>query len=517
MTKRLLSLLLAIILIFSITGCAASKDDTKPTDSSVETETVTNPSEETTDNTQADETTDETTTETKNPTEESTDPTTETTTPKEETTTDKETNKETNKDTNKNNTTETESKNEQGTTATTDRVVVKDEDSTSVSQTAYTNVGLQIFDSKMISYMEKTFGVTENTFMSPLSLKYTLAMAAIGSSGKTQQEILQVLGFKSVDECENWAKSYMDSVKSLDNLKTDDEQSGMIGGFVSSTGGGPTTLNIANSVWHNTNQGGKIKTTFANAINKACGAEVFNVSSDKLKNQMNEWVSKETNGMIKNMFDDSVGSKNTILVNALYLKANWTNEFAKNSTHKDDFTCANGKVVQKDFMVNYKCRFQYYKDKETELVVIPLKDGIKMLAVKGSTENIATKLSKAEVTYMDLYFPKFEMESKFDKKELVEFLKANGAKTMFTSSADFSKMIDTGVFIDDIVQNAKIEVDEEGLEASAVTSSTALGSAGGKVEEPIIVKFDKAFKFYVYNYNADGTTPEVLFYGNYAK
>jgi hypothetical protein len=112
-------------------------------------------------------------------------------------------------------------------------------------------------------------------------------------------------------------------------------------------------------------------------------------------------------------------------------------------------------------MVNYKCRFQYYKDKETELVVIPLEDGIKMLAVKGNTENIATKLSKAEVTYMDLYFPKFEMESKFDKKELVEFLKANGAKTMFTSSADFSKMIDTGVFIDDIVQNAKIEVDEE--------------------------------------------------------
>ena len=88
---------------------------------------------------------------------------------------------------------------------------------------------------------------------------------------------------------------------------------------------------------------------------------------------------------------------------------------------------------------------------------------------------------------------------------------------MFTKSADFSKMIDTGVFIDDIVQNAKIEVDEEGLEASAVTSSTALGSSGGKVEEPIIVKFDEAFKFYIYNYNADGTTPEVLFYGNYAK
>lgn len=505
MTKRLLSLLLAIVLIFSITGCVASKDDTIPTDSSVETETITNPSEETTDNTRADETTDET----KNPTEESTDSTTETTAPKEETTTDK--------GINKNNATKTESKNEQGTTATTDRVVVKDKGSESVSQTTYTNVGLQIFDSKMISYIEKTYGVTENTFMSPLSLKYTLAMAAIGSSGKTQQEILQVLGFKSIDECENWAKSYIDSVKSFDNLKTDDEQSGMTGGFVSSTGGGPTTLNIANSVWHNTNKGGKIKTTFANAINKICGAEIFNVSGDKLKNQMNEWVSKETNGMIDNMFDDSVSSKNTILVNALYLKANWTNKFSKNATHKDDFTCANGKVVQKDFMVNYKCRFQYYKDKETELVVIPLEDGIKMLAVKGSTENIATKLSKAEVTYMDLYFPKFEMESKFDKKELVEFLKANGAKTMFTSSADFSKMIDTGVFIDDIVQNAKIEVDEEGLEASAVTSSTALGSAGGKVEEPIIVKFDEAFKFYVYNYNADGTTPEVLFYGNYAK
>jgi len=335
MTKRLLSLLLAIILVFSVTGCATSKNDTKPNEETTNTETSTEPSDTTPDDTQTDTTVTEpsdTTTE-----EDATTPTESTT--EQETKPSQDTNKETENTTEKeqekvnNNKTETEKEN---TTSSSDRVVVKDE-----VEVKQSNVGLQVFDSKMISYLEQKYGVKENMFASPLSLKYMLTMAAIGSNGETQKELLQVLGFKSIKECEDWAKSYLEMTKPLDNLitETPPQEDGIIASPGIIGGSDKTTLNIANSVWHNANKGGKIKTTFINAINKACGAEVFNVNGNKLKNEINTWIEKETNGMIKNMVDDSVANKNTVLINALYLKAQWTSKFSKGLTHKDNFKC----------------------------------------------------------------------------------------------------------------------------------------------------------------------------------
>ena len=517
MTKRILSLLLAIILICSVTGCASSKNDAKPSEGT-NTE-ITEPSDTTPESTEKNEATEPSDA----PTEENTTtPPTESNadndTKPEETTPSQDTEKKPETPTNDKTDNKADNKTDKETTgtSTSDRVVVKDED-TQIKQSS--NVGLQSFDGKMISYLEQEFGTNQNVFASPLSLKYVLAMNAIGAKGDTQKELLQVLGFKTVKECEDWASSYIETVKPLDNLVV---QKPSEDGLIIGTTGGispKTTLNIANSVWHNKDKGGKIKTTFMNAVNKACGAEVFNVNGNKMMDEMNAWVDRETNGMIQNMFDASVKEKNTILVNALYLKANWTSKFSKSLTYKDNFTCANGSIVQKDFMRNSRCHFNYYKDNETEFVIITLNDGIKLLCVKGSTENISTKLPKAKSTLMDLHIPKVEMETEFRNQELVSFLKANGVNKMFNaSSADFSNMIDEqSIYVDDIVQKTKIKMDEDGLEASAVSASTSLGSSGGKVEEPIIVKFDEVFKFYVYNYNADGTTPEVLFYGNYAK
>lgn len=576
MTKRLLALFLAIILICSVAGCASSKDDVNSGNETIGTENqenVTPPEEDNKaegDNKTTTPTEQETTetperTETTTPSEETTQPTTDAT----QSTTESTDNP--NTETENTNTTNTTSENKNNNSST-DRVVVtiegnqqdnsnnknsntgsttthKDPNSNNSGNTSsskpvnttgntpvhttnntpakqtYSNIGLTTFDSKMISYMEKTYGTSDNLFMSPLSLKYTLAMAAIGAKGETRQEILQVLGFKDIKECENWAKTYIKAMKTLDKLDTAAPQTPNYSagnGNIISIGGGsnsfaPTILNIANSVWHNTNKQGTISSSFTNNLKEICDAKVFNVSGNNLKDEMNDWVNQETNGMIQDMFDDSVKNKDTIIINALYLKATWKSKFNSSLTHEDDFTCANGKTVKKTFMRNSRCNYKYYKDNETELVIITMEDGLEMLCVKGSTENIASKMSKAKPTLMDLYIPKFEMTSNLNNGELTDFLKANGVNKMFSNSADFSNMINSETKIEDIMQSTKIKVDENGLEASAVTSAIAAGSANGKIEEPIVVKFDEAFKFFIYNYNTNGTTPEVLFYGNYAK
>ena len=362
-------------------------------------------------------------------------------------------------------------------------------------------MGFTEFDGKMISFLEEAYGTEENFLVSPLSLKYALVLATIGAEAETQQQLLDVLGFKTVDECIEWAKGYRAVVDF-----TNDEGNGK----------DKTKLQIANSVWHNVDKKGKIKKDYTEMI-KTFGANSYNVSGSKLKPEINEWVSKETNNFIKELIKSDISNANTVLLNTVYLKALWEIQFNEKLTHEDDFKTDAGKVIKKDFM-QVQEHFTYYNDEETEFVVIPLKNDVFCLCVKGDSSNILTKLPNASINNIELHLPKVEIESTFDRREFITFINTEGA-TLPTDAdnADFSNMIDTQIYIDDIIQKTKIKMDEDGLEASAATAIIMQDNAVPPLqEEPTVVKFDEHFRFYIYNFNVDGVTPELLFYGNYA-
>ena len=163
--------------------------------------------------------------------------------------------------------------------------------------------------------------------------------------------------------------------------------------------------------------------------------------------------------------------------------------------------------------------FTYYSDDSTEFVVIPLENDVYCLCVKGDNQNLLEKLPNAYIQNMELHLPKVEIESTFNRKEFVKFIENEGATLAIDkNNADFSNMIDVQVYIDDIIQKTKIKMDEDGLEASAATAIIMGENAVmPPAEESIVVKFDEHFRFYIYNFNVDGTTPELLFYGNYAQ
>jgi serpin B len=242
------------------------------------------------------------------------------------------------------------------------------------------------------------------------------------------------------------------------------------------------------------------------------------VAGNELKTKINDWVNKQTNGLIKNIVNDTIADANTVLANALYLKSSWAIPFNENLTHEDDFKTANGELVKKEYMQVYDT-FNYYKDDNSELVVIPLQNDISMVCVKGDTNNLFEKIYNCDGKYLNLNIPKIDMEKEYCKKEFVNFLQQNGV-TFATDmeKADFSNMIDAQIYIDDIIQKTKIKTDENGLEAAAVTAVIMKDNAiPGIQQEPILVEFNESFKFYIYNFNADGTTPELLFYGKYAQ
>ena len=63
----------------------------------------------------------------------------------------------------------------------------------------------------------------------------------------------------------------------------------------------------------------------------------------------------------------------------------------------------------------------------------------------------------------------------------------------------------------DIIQKAKVHIDEEGLEAAAVTAMMMEATAmPGEPETPEIFRADRPFSFYILK---NGEVPELLFWG----
>lgn len=375
------------------------------------------------------------------------------------------------------------------------------------------DIGFSEFDNELIAFLENDIVYNDNFMVSPLSYKYALVLATFGANGDTQTELLKALGFSSMDECIKWAEDYTsvltkfeeDAIRDANFLNKDKEQKPA-----------KRILNVANSIWHNADRDGKISDEYIKLVSEKLLAQAYNEKGDDLMTKINSWVNDKTNGLIKKLFTQPLTDKNTVLINALYLKSAWINSFDEGATKEDDFTTISGDVVKKDFMTTTDY-FEYYKDNETEIVILPLDGGVYCTIVMGSTENAYKKFNEAESINMKLYVPKFEIESSFDKGELKTFLSNRGANLCTNPElADFSNMIDTQIFIEDIIQKTKIKTDEDGLEAAAVTAITMADNCIMPEDKPIEVRVDKAFKFFIYNYNID-ETPELMFYGNYMK
>ena len=122
------------------------------------------------------------------------------------------------------------------------------------------------------------------------------------------------------------------------------------------------------------------------------------------------------------------------------------------------------------------------------------------------------KIAKAGPENVIVTIPKIDLETDFSNGEFVDFLKACGVRRAFDSgSADFSAMIDHPVFVSDIIQKTRLKLDEEGVEAAAVTAVMLAEGAFFEPEEPRVFIADEPFSFFIYTTCNDTTA--ILFAG----
>ena len=99
---------------------------------------------------------------------------------------------------------------------------------------------------------------------------------------------------------------------------------------------------------------------------------------------------------------------------------------------------------------------------------------------------------KKEETY-EVFLPKFKGFSSCDVDEV---LKKMGVKKLFTANKDFSKITDHQMCLSEIVHNAVIQVDEEGVEVSLFTFATVEGDISSGVTTPQFV-VNRPFYFHI--------------------
>lgn len=348
-----------------------------------------------------------------------------------------------------------------------------------------------------------------NYMFSPLSIKMAFAMAANGADGNTKTEILNALNIDNLDEYNEYAKNLIEGYQKADILK----------------------LDIANALWLNeTNTTQKFSESYQNTLKNFYDAEVNSSTRDKIAGEINSWVKEKTNEKIDGIITDELAQDERFimaLLNAVYFKAAWQNEFEEDATKKDIFTDRNGNEKQTDFM-NETAYYGYYNENGTEVLALPYKNrvydetaeemisydfDVSMYLIRGDySENTLSSLienNSLANRRIKLSIPKFE--SKFDTS-LINLMNNLGVVDAFEDEkADFRKMFDSGnMYLMAALHKTYIKVDERGTEAAAVTG--LFGGATSAPPEPIVVKFDTPFTYVI----RDDANGEILFMGEYA-
>ena len=337
----------------------------------------------------------------------------------------------------------------------------------------------------------------KNIMFSPTSLNFALGMIAEGAKGETKEILDDYLG---TNDFAAYAKEYLDKIKAYN---TEDESYGY-----------QSKVKIADAVW--VDNGLTLQEKFKNTVSDSFGAEVEAVdfsAAEKTCDVINSWCDKNTEGLIPKIITPDLINDNTglCLTNSLYFESGWNGEPWNVSDTEESF----GKKEKTKYMT---CTGdQYYENDKATAFGRDYANGLSFIGILPNDEgnfnledlDIGGLLkSNPEYDEVDCKMPKLNFET---STVLNDMLSSLGLDNLFSSNADFSGIADQNVNVDTILQKTKLELDENGTKAAAVTAVTMECMSAAVENEPIIktVELTRPFAFLIYDRNND----EILFIG----
>jgi len=207
-----------------------------------------------------------------------------------------------------------------------------------------------------------------------------------------------------------------------------------------------------------------------------------------------------------------------VLVNAIYFKGTWANEFDPNLTADAPFLSASDAQVQVPMMTrkhNYRyaesagmqvLELPYAGERLSMLVLLPAEvDGLAKLEDTLTAESLESWIKGLNETEVDVSLPKFELSFPF---RLDDTLISLGMADAFTEQADFSGMDGSReLYIGAVLHKAFVAVNEQGTEAAAATA--VIMQTKGLAISSIVFRADHPFVFLI----RDTSTGSILFIG----
>ena len=337
----------------------------------------------------------------------------------------------------------------------------------------------------------------KNIMFSPTSLNFALGMIAEGAKGETKEILDDYLG---TNDFAAYAKEYLDKIKAYN---TEDESYGY-----------QSKVKIADAVW--VDNGLTLQEKFKNTVSDSFGAEVEAVdfsAAEKTCDVINSWCNKNTEGLIPKIITPDLINDNTglCLTNSLYFESGWSGEPWNVSDTEESFgekektkymTCTGDRYYENDKATAFG---RDYANGLSFIGILPNDEGdfnLEGLDIGGLLK------SNPEYDEVDCKMPKLNFET---STVLNDMLSSLGLDNLFSSNADFSGIADQNVNVDTILQKTKLELDENGTKAAAVTAVTMECMSAAVEDEPIIktVELTRPFAFLIY----DRSNDEILFIG----
>lgn len=274
-------------------------------------------------------------------------------------------------------------------------------------------------------------------------------------------------------------------------------------------------IRIANGIW--IRQGVELNPEFEQVVSEY--TQVFDFDSDQAGTLINAWVDENTNGLIDSIVDEGPlnGSWILLAINAIYLKAGWLIPFAPSRTNVDAFFTApfmSDMSTPAHFM--HAVDFLRYSDEaipgyqilrlgfngrgpSNRLSMIFVLPGVLNAPTVTSSQVVAV-LSQLAITRVAVALPKFKFESMYSRN-LMGALNDIGLVTPFATGLCI-RAGSCGAFVDYVVQKTIIDVNEEGVEAAAVTA-IAVAESLPPPDIPKLFQCDRPFQFFIYEESED--------------
>ncbi len=316
------------------------------------------------------------------------------------------------------------------------------------------------FGFKLFSEMLKSHS-SENIFISPTSFAIALAMIYNGARGETRQAMAKTLELQGISLPDiNAANAAL--IAAVQN--SDDN----------------VQLTVANSVW--ARQGVNFKPDFLQRNQDFYLAKIANLDfkDPAAVNVINDWVSQSTRGKINQIVQQINPDDGLFLINAIYFKGKWIQEFDKNQTTQQPFYLTSGKQKQHPLM-SQKGEYTYYENEKFQAVSLPYgNDGKLSLYVflpeqnysltdfylELNAENWETWMNSFRNRQGSIQLPRFKMDYELTLNDTLKLL---GMEVAFDPKADFSGIADD-LAISEVKHKTFVEINEEGTEAAGATS-----------------------------------------------